>query len=423
MAPTTTHIYGSGSGRPPSAGRRDVMHQLNPQSTAAERAPVRGRRRLRHQGQVGQNSKLPLPNPGTSVVRSDAWPAFFSRSDNCLQGIWQLPKKDSVPLAASHCPAVVDYSTYLEPGLVNENILDRSCNGYLLASDAQNLSEYDKLDYLSLDLSHTNKPSSRSRSTTSSSTYSPPSIASQVSSSASNLLSPVQTEHPADWLTVASSSWSRGPSPLRQVSGSTSKQTESDECGSTPSMADKEKLLCLGPSCNKAFADEHELKSHVQAVHTHTCNWAACGQPSFSTKEGLIAHVKAEHLLICPVVGCPDAAVSFQSKKLLGSHVRVAHSDGPITITKENMHKMTPQQPAIATESSPISGQRTVAAPDTPTGNPKAAINDRAVRNFLSVLATKKRCKEQLRTVIEKKRKKANGISPCCLPLPKHHCF
>lgn len=97
-------------------------------------------------------------------------------------------------------------------------------------------------------------------------------------------------------------------------------------------------LLCLVPSCQARLPSEAQLNAHYQAFHapcqyTHGgrqhssssadslgCSWTSCGAGGFTSNNALVWHVKAEHLLLCPVPGCCDRV--FQSRKQLDGHVR-----------------------------------------------------------------------------------------------------
>lgn len=101
-------------------------------------------------------------------------------------------------------------------------------------------------------------------------------------------------------------------------------------------------LLCLAPSCQARFFSETQLNAHYQAAHaahqpaaTHggreqhmysssnnglACSYSSCGAGGFTSQNALVWHVKAEHLLQCPVPGCCDR--TFPSRKQLDGHVR-----------------------------------------------------------------------------------------------------
>ncbi|KAL0936883.1 DNA polymerase epsilon subunit 1 [Colletotrichum truncatum] len=223
-------------------------------------------------------------------------------------------------------------------------------------------------------------------STVSSVTYSSPSIISQPSSAGSGL-SPTRTDMPYDWPAPRSATCSRGPSPTQQ----TVERAQS-------------RFVCLGPHCDEAFDQEKDLKSHFKAVHTHTCNWADCDQPSFSSKDGLTWHVKLEHLLICPAPGCTES--SFQSKRILECHIKWAHptaNEAKANNSQSDAKLMAPTMAASNSSQGSLAGAASAQ---------KDALEDRAIKQILSVAVSKKKCREQLRAVVERRYKKQNGQTP-----------
>ncbi|TDZ13985.1 hypothetical protein C8035_v002968 [Colletotrichum spinosum] len=216
-------------------------------------------------------------------------------------------------------------------------------------------------------------------STVSSVTYSSPSIISQPSSAGSGL-SPTQTELPYEWPNSKSVTYSRANSPTQTI-----------ERGQSS-------FVCLGPQCQDTFDRETELNEHFKSVHTHTCNWADCAQPSFSSREGLTWHVKLEHLLVCPVLGCTES--SCQNKRLLESHMRVAHpgiSEGKGKKPAEVPKLVAPAMlPSISQNSS------------TGTLTSKDIMEDKVVKKNLSITLAKRRCEHQLKSVVERRYKRQN---------------
>ena len=200
---------------------------------------------------------------------------------------------------------------------------------------------------------------------------------------------------------------SRGPSPLRFVTN----RAETDILDMREPVGLPNNYLCLGPHCDAKFSEEDELQDHVNTVHSHTCNWASCRVPGFKTREGLNWHVKAEHLLICPVRGCGESENDFQTKKILDSHIRVAHPNAnPEALegqkgdeAKGRTKSVTPVMPPPAPAPKPD---------DEATRKPTPAwdaVNDPATKMALSIVASKKRCQERLKSVLEKKLKRAVG--------------
>ncbi|GJD00020.1 zinc finger protein 585a [Colletotrichum higginsianum] len=166
------------------------------------------------------------------------------------------------------------------------------------------------------------------------------------------------------------------------------------------------RFVCLGPQCDETFDSEKDFKSHCKTVHTHMCNWAGCDQPSFSTKDGLTWHVKLEHLLICPAPGCTET--SFQTKQILESHIRCAHPEASGEGNgkgKEPAATSKPKAQAMASSNS-SQGSNALAAPSQDSNE------DRAIKQILSVAVSKKKCREQLKNVVEKKYRRQNADSP-----------
>ncbi|KAH6983143.1 hypothetical protein BKA56DRAFT_483525 [Ilyonectria sp. MPI-CAGE-AT-0026] len=212
----------------------------------------------------------------------------------------------------------------------------------------------------------------------------------QTSSSAGSLLSPVQTDR-SDTLT-ARGSRSRGPSPLGRRN-----PTSTDDSCSKP-------LLCLGPRCVQTFTTEDELKSHVEAVHTYSCNWAGCDQPSFASRDGLIWHVKAEHLLVCPSQGCTES--SFQSIRVLRSHMDISHSKADGGVKEWQLTPTLPDDHASMQHTDSPQEVKPVPAKEgkAPEGS------EQAISQMLpSVNLAKTKYQDQLRRVLEKRSKRNAG--------------
>ncbi|KAM0426902.1 hypothetical protein ACHAPT_007800 [Fusarium lateritium] len=203
----------------------------------------------------------------------------------------------------------------------------------------------------------------------------------QSSSSVGSLLSSISTET-GDTLTVRNGTVpSRGPSPL-----------QTSYCFDDPKA---HPFVCLGPRCQEAFASDQELMCHVKSAHTHSCNWAGCTHPSFSTRDGLVYHVKVEHLVVCPVPGCAES--SFQSSRLLQSHIMLAHPKDGEDDVKEWQ---------LPTKSEPVQDSMVKPVEVARLGKRKERDDD-----DLNIIATKQRCHDKLRSVVEKRAKK-NASTP-----------
>ncbi|KAK2054676.1 hypothetical protein LY76DRAFT_579558 [Colletotrichum caudatum] len=229
------------------------------------------------------------------------------------------------------------------------------------------------------------------------STLSSPSVVSQPSS-AWSAASPTQTDLPYEW-------------PTTRASPSTA--------SSVTQTAAQSRFVCPGPHCDESFDREQDFTAHCTTAHTHTCDWAGCDRPSFATKDGLAWHVKLEHLLVCPAPGCTES--SFQTKQILESHVRVAHADagGDGKVKGKGINTVTTTMTTTAAPATTRTGTKPPAqimastsssqgahAVATPSQSPD---EDRAIKQILSVAVSKKKCREQFRSVVEKKLRKQYG--------------
>ncbi|EFQ30344.1 hypothetical protein CGRA01v4_09876 [Colletotrichum graminicola] len=234
------------------------------------------------------------------------------------------------------------------------------------------------------------------------STFSSPSVVSQPSS-AGSAVSPTQTDFPYEWMTRRAS-----PSTTSSVTQAATQR---------PVSRAQSRFVCLGPHCDESFDREQDYTAHCKTAHTHTCNWAGCNRPSFATKDGLAWHVKLEHLLICPAPGCTES--SFQTKQILESHVRCAHTEAggdgkgkgkdlntTAATTTTTTTTVTKPMAQIMVSTSSSQASHAVAAPSQ---NPN---EDRAIKQILSVAVSKKKCREQLRNVVEKKLRRQQGQTP-----------
>lgn len=90
-----------------------------------------------------------------------------------------------------------------------------------------------------------------------------------------------------------------------------------------PSQQQVSLYHCPYPYCPAEFYTEANLTRHYLTDHHQNnlnCTWATCGIGGFTSENALVWHVKAEHLLECPVPGCCDRV--FSSRKALEIHVR-----------------------------------------------------------------------------------------------------
>lgn len=208
-------------------------------------------------------------------------------------------------------------------------------------------------------------------------------------SGSSGELSPVQTDLTSclslSDAAPAGNTWTRVPSPLRY-----------------PVTTEEQRA----PGLAVAIPQEKRVADPGQAVFPHVCRWndnGPCRSPGFSTRDELNCHVKTEHLLECPVVGCVEGA--FQTKDLLACHVRYAHAR-PLKRSASCLLSGTPCEPAKElTRLSSREGDNSPELGRTST--------EKKLKYAMSIATSKKKCREQLRSVMERKLKKANaGMSP-----------
>lgn len=111
--------------------------------------------------------------------------------------------------------------------------------------------------------------------------------------------------------------------PLSLISSASA--TSSGTCLSsiTPTEGGSEANTITGPS--RETSPQQRLKSEPalgRDVITYACSWGGC-RAVFKTHAALSWHVKAEHLLICPVETC--AGGPFGSVRVVEGHVDVVH--------------------------------------------------------------------------------------------------
>lgn len=218
-----------------------------------------------------------------------------------------------------------------------------------------------------------------------SSLYSPP------SSTQGSVWSPVQTDFASD-ITVAGTSGSRVPSPLRNMA--------------TISVGTEDESVGLKNRCGVALAGKEDLDPHSRASHPHICLWGVngpCDSAGFATKEELNWHVKREHLLLCPDSGCTEGP--FENRDMLDCHLKCTHDSA-------TTGKTVVFQPANLLGATPVlSGASTPGVQVQPSATNSKAPEDKTLKMEMSIGISKKRCRDQLRKVLEKRIKRANGES------------
>lgn len=197
-------------------------------------------------------------------------------------------------------------------------------------------------------------------------------------SSIGSVCSPVLTES-------TSESWHshrppRGPSPLRNVY-----QRPGGE---------------VAPKTDGVAAQE-------ELGHPHICLWGrngACEMDDFATREELNWHVKIEHLLECPVPGCTET--TFESRDRLDCHMKWDHSNSRTS----NASACRTANLLVANLAPSHNAQN-----DSPrakaAANKMDATEDKVLKMEMSIGISKRKCREQLRTVLERKSRRLNGKS------------
>ncbi|RWA09634.1 hypothetical protein EKO27_g5471 [Xylaria grammica] len=202
--------------------------------------------------------------------------------------------------------------------------------------------------------------------------------------------SPVLTETTSEF--CRDSSILRGPSPLRHST------KLSPDAADTPGRSMPSFDVTQGKKV--LFAQE-------RSGHMHMCLWGTngvCQSGRFDTREELNRHVKVEHLLECPVTGCTET--TFQTRELLTCHMTWDHSNSD-TSSPTACRTANLLGPSLAS-SHDISNDSPM---EKATGNGVDAAEDRVLKMEMSIGISKKRCREQLRTVLEKRSRRANGSS------------
>ncbi|RYP07929.1 hypothetical protein DL764_002200 [Monosporascus ibericus] len=222
--------------------------------------------------------------------------------------------------------------------------------------------------------------------------YSPP------ESTASGTLSTVPLDFasevvsPLDRVSSSSISLSRGPSPLCKVLPSEVVGPETKGSGGG--------YVCLVSRCESTFSRVQDLELHARTAHQHICLWGdegPCKSAGFATREELNWHVKKEHLLVCPVLGCKESA--FQNRDLVDCHLRWAH--GGMMKVVGNGDESAPSLSALLQDSPKPSRPEAASlhqGTEVTTLKRKAESSaDRTLKMEMSIGISKKRCEDQLR--------------------------
>ncbi|KAH8673446.1 hypothetical protein BX600DRAFT_433075 [Xylariales sp. PMI_506] len=187
---------------------------------------------------------------------------------------------------------------------------------------------------------------------------------------------------PSDRLSATSTGRSRGPSPLRRKN--------SHE---------------LASPLHEEPSGKANININAEALKPHVCLWndsMPCQSSGFSTREELNWHVKSEHLLLCPVLGCTMS--SFGSKEMLDCHIRWAHQE---TQSQDKRQDLNPSSNLLEKCQLLASGVPKIETRDVQDVSRGTSIaDDRSLKMEMSIGISKKRCREQLRSVAEKKARK-----------------
>lgn len=139
----------------------------------------------------------------------------------------------------------------------------------------------------------------------------------------------------------------------------------------------------------------------------YPCDWAGCGHKQkrvYATHGELVWHVKAEHLLVCPASGCVEGP--FGSARMVAAHLAVAHPEIGAEVVKEWQLEPT----------APSEGKTTTKrAEPVPTKaveqQPQEAARVVVESGFDYLASKKRRCREQLQSIVERRIKRARKSS------------
>ncbi|KAI0186425.1 hypothetical protein EV127DRAFT_346307 [Xylaria flabelliformis] len=209
-------------------------------------------------------------------------------------------------------------------------------------------------------------------------------------SSVGSVYSPVLTEFTSE--SCHGSGTPRGPSPLRHSTKASSDAPETSE-GPMP--------ICNSTRGKEGLAAQKSLVAQ-RSGHLHVCNWGgngSCESGYFATREELSRHVKIEHLLECPIPGCTE--ITFETRNLLAVHMEWDHSNSDDSTACRTTDLLGTN---LAPQHDDSPAEKTVANKTSPA-------DDRNLKMEMSIGISKKRCREQLKTVLEKRLRRANGMS------------
>ncbi|KAI1123329.1 hypothetical protein F5Y10DRAFT_55267 [Nemania abortiva] len=209
--------------------------------------------------------------------------------------------------------------------------------------------------------------------------------------SVGSVCSPVLTDSTLE--SYRCSRTSRGPSPLSNSTGPSSNVPDVTGCPSS--------------SYDVTHAKKNDLVGQQKPDKLHVCLWGSsvvCEGGDFATREELNRHVKMEHLLECPVPGCTETV--FATRDLLRCHMEWDHISNDMT--NANTRRTTNLLGANRSQSHDVPNNSLT---EKAAASRMGATEDRKLKMEMSIGISKRRCREQLRTVLEKRLRRANGQS------------
>ncbi|KAK6855928.1 hypothetical protein PG995_008079 [Apiospora arundinis] len=226
-------------------------------------------------------------------------------------------------------------------------------------------------------------------------------------SSMSEVVSPAQTE---EFLIQGNQMWTRHPSPLRYPI----KPAPTASNGSTICNGVRTKPSHMSLDSLTTTVSQKEASHLTTGAPSLMCRWnenGPCRSSGFANREELNWHVKFEHLLECPVLGCVEG--SFPNKDVLDCHIRWAHKSARLD------DAATPTQlgtlETSGTQTSLINLKPEVEKPPATTG----PLEDRLLKLDMSIGISKRRCREQLRGALERKYRRQNVGTPRMADSPR----
>lgn len=200
--------------------------------------------------------------------------------------------------------------------------------------------------------------------------------------------------------------------PLSMISSASASSTGSMfSCASTESETMTVVQRSRDPSpYNKGMNSTQPPTALPPSGKSFTCNWAGCEllERRFATHADLVWHVKEEHLLVCPALGCVESE-AFGSARMVKAHVAVAH---PEVGGDDGVKEWQMAGDKRVEERVKEIGRRPLETTRVDVGAEK--------NSELEMIRSKKRkCQEKLQSVVEKKAKRAAGTYS--LPLYDAH--